>query len=233
MQEDEQPHWVGFCVQQELANEQLVAEMIREVYLTLRSRAVSHTLAMIEAYHTASELVKQLSEQRSPLARVTTTLHIFCLALSPRNALSLSPASDDAQNPETPAQEQGDGLPQKRARSRRHPRTSSPKMPQASPSFEELHTMPYHEYLQTLAWQARRKKKLKQAGNRCQICNTNQRRVDVHHRTYERRGYELDEDLTVLCEDCHALFHQRLPKFDADDRPWEVFIVSEGEQGSE
>jgi 5-methylcytosine-specific restriction endonuclease McrA len=31
--------------------------------------------------------------------------------------------------------------------------------------------------------------------------------LDVHHRTYERRGAEKAEDVIVLCRRCHELFH--------------------------
>jgi hypothetical protein len=70
----------------------------------------------------------------------------------------------------------------------------------------ELATMPYPEYLETLEWQARRKAMLAHADHRCQVCNRDSR-LNVHHRTYERRGMELPSDLIVLCEDCHGLYH--------------------------
>ena len=66
--------------------------------------------------------------------------------------------------------------------------------------------MPYADYLQTPEWQARRKVMLRQAGYRCQVCNTD-RLLHVHHRTYERRGMEQPADLITLCGDCHKLFH--------------------------
>ena len=81
--------------------------------------------------------------------------------------------------------------------------------PAIAPSAErerELAAMPYREYLETPEWQARRKAALKQAGYRCQVCNRS-RELHVHHRTYERRGAELPGDLTVLCDECHALYH--------------------------
>jgi len=31
--------------------------------------------------------------------------------------------------------------------------------------------------------------------------------LHVHHRTYERVFHETLDDLCVLCEDCHELFH--------------------------
>ena len=46
------------------------------------------------------------------------------------------------------------------------------------------------------------------AGRRCQLCNLGSVPLNVHHRTYERRGEELDEDLTVLCRECHHTFHE-------------------------
>jgi hypothetical protein len=72
---------------------------------------------------------------------------------------------------------------------------------------EELRAMPYREYLRTPEWQARRAAALHAASHRCQVCNTTGD-LDVHHRTYERRGAELDEDLTVLCRPCHYVFHE-------------------------
>lgn len=74
--------------------------------------------------------------------------------------------------------------------------------------IKELKTMPYSEYLQTSEWQEKRKKALKYALYRCQMCNAAEH-LDVHHRTYERRGNEDIEDLTVLCRSCHDHFHKR------------------------
>lgn len=71
----------------------------------------------------------------------------------------------------------------------------------------ELKTMPYAEYLQTPEWQARRQQHLKSSGFRCQICNAYGVRLNVHHRTYERRGEEYFKDLITLCETCHTIFH--------------------------
>lgn len=72
----------------------------------------------------------------------------------------------------------------------------------------ELRSMPYREYLRTPEWQTRRKRHLKSAGYKCQVCNASSTRLDVHHRTYERRGEELFKDLIVLCRGCHELFHK-------------------------
>jgi hypothetical protein len=74
--------------------------------------------------------------------------------------------------------------------------------------FHELHTMPYYDYLQTPEWNERRTLLLKKARYHCQVCNAHGVRLNVHHKTYERRGYEDEKDLIVLCQDCHAIFHE-------------------------
>jgi hypothetical protein len=71
-----------------------------------------------------------------------------------------------------------------------------------------LRTMPYRDYLLTEEWLETRNRKLRQARYRCQLCNTNGL-LNVHHRTYERRGCEDMADLTVLCRPCHAKHHDK------------------------
>lgn len=73
----------------------------------------------------------------------------------------------------------------------------------------ELRSMPYLDYLQTQEWKDIRDRALKRAGYACQVCYSNQF-LHVHHRTYSRRGFEQDADLTVLCAECHELFHERM-----------------------
>jgi hypothetical protein len=73
---------------------------------------------------------------------------------------------------------------------------------------EALRTMPYVQYLQTPEWQERRALHLHAAHYRCQVCNAGKVLLNVHHRTYERRGRETFKDLIVLCHECHALFHR-------------------------
>jgi HNH endonuclease len=71
----------------------------------------------------------------------------------------------------------------------------------------ELRNRPYDEYLQTCEWYETRAAARVRAGERCQVCNRSGP-LDVHHRTYERRGQEREDDLTVLCRECHELFHR-------------------------
>lgn len=69
-----------------------------------------------------------------------------------------------------------------------------------------LKHIPYREYLKTAHWEETRKKALDRARHRCQACNSPDD-LHVHHRTYERRGEERDDDLTVLCRSCHSRVH--------------------------
>ncbi len=72
----------------------------------------------------------------------------------------------------------------------------------------ELRSMPYRDYLKTDHWHETRQARLRAARYRCQVCNAGDCQLNVHHRTYERRGNEAARDLVVLCEDCHLLFHR-------------------------
>jgi hypothetical protein len=69
----------------------------------------------------------------------------------------------------------------------------------------------YEDFLQTAYWFAVASVSKASAGMRCQVCNSSQG-IAVHHRTYDTHGYEhLNmRDLTVLCENCHGLFHGHL-----------------------
>jgi len=73
--------------------------------------------------------------------------------------------------------------------------------------------MRYDLYLQTAEWQTLRRIKMETAGHRCQVCNSDAGPLEIHHRTYERRGKERLDDLTVLCRRCHQVHH------DADGIP--------------
>jgi hypothetical protein len=79
-------------------------------------------------------------------------------------------------------------------------------MPDEGADRLALRTMPYREYLRTAHWQRCRDLALKRAGYACQLCN-GRGELHVHHRTYERRGAEIDADLIVLCKRCHQRFH--------------------------
>lgn len=47
----------------------------------------------------------------------------------------------------------------------------------------------------------------KKFDHKCALCESTTK-TQVHHRTYARRGNEDLEDLTLLCRDCHRIFHE-------------------------
>ncbi len=69
----------------------------------------------------------------------------------------------------------------------------------------------YRYYIESDWWAQRRQRALAMAEQRCQICCSTGP-LDVHHRSYERLYREADADLVVLCKECHALFHNKIPK---------------------
>lgn len=64
----------------------------------------------------------------------------------------------------------------------------------------------YQNYLKTEHWRQRRELALERAGRRCRECGKGGP-LDVHHLTYARLFQEKDEDLLVLCRDCHGRRH--------------------------
>jgi len=65
----------------------------------------------------------------------------------------------------------------------------------------------YHAYLRSPEWKAKRDAQVEAAGGRCQVCNST-KQLNCHHRTYERIGNELPDDLFVLRAECHQIFHE-------------------------
>jgi 5-methylcytosine-specific restriction endonuclease McrA len=72
----------------------------------------------------------------------------------------------------------------------------------------ELAKMPYNEYLQSPEWQGLRRLAITKAGGRCQRCGE-YRGLQVHHLTYERRGWEQIQDVEAVCSRCHRQEHGR------------------------
>ena len=78
---------------------------------------------------------------------------------------------------------------------------------------EVLCKMPYKEFLQTDYWHIVRNYVIYKRGARCELCNSGDS-LNVHHRTYENHGEEHCHlyTLVVLCQPCHAKFHDKLAK---------------------
>lgn len=75
-----------------------------------------------------------------------------------------------------------------------------------TPAIRTAQSAKYLAYLQSPEWRSRRNTALRDAGFRCQQC-ASKRELQVHHKTYERLGAELLEDLEVLCAGCHEKHH--------------------------
>lgn len=69
------------------------------------------------------------------------------------------------------------------------------------------HRWSYSAYISSDAWRRRRAQYFASHKRRCWLCRGKQH-IELHHRTYERMGHELDEDLVALCRDCHAALHR-------------------------
>lgn len=68
--------------------------------------------------------------------------------------------------------------------------------------IDRLRALPYREYLRSEWWQWKRERAIKRAGCCCELCN-DPGPLEVHHTTYDRLGREHNNDLVVLCRDCH------------------------------
>ena len=69
----------------------------------------------------------------------------------------------------------------------------------------------YQEYIKSPQWQAKADRLKAASGWKCQLCNKdgNKTTLHAHHKTYDRLGFEDDNDIIILCKDCHAKFHDK------------------------
>jgi hypothetical protein len=65
----------------------------------------------------------------------------------------------------------------------------------------------YEKYITSAKWRKRRKLLLEAIGEACEICHANHS-LHAHHNNYKTRGDEQNGDLTVLCNECHDMFHK-------------------------
>jgi 5-methylcytosine-specific restriction endonuclease McrA len=65
------------------------------------------------------------------------------------------------------------------------------------------HSREYRDYLRSPEWKQTRAAALRQAHGVCERCVLPRYGLQVHHVSYDRLGHEEDEDLAVLCPDCH------------------------------
>lgn len=82
-------------------------------------------------------------------------------------------------------------------------------MPKRKPKRGKMAGDPeYLAYLRSPQWQAKRARILTTRGHRCEVCH-HAERLSLHHLSYARLYDELDADLLVVCESCHAAMHNR------------------------
>lgn len=72
--------------------------------------------------------------------------------------------------------------------------------------------MNYTQYLKSDHWIDLRGAKMLEANGMCKKCKCKSS-LQVHHLTYERKGYERLSDLMVLCERCHEKAHNLFPAY--------------------
>ena len=78
---------------------------------------------------------------------------------------------------------------------------------------ERIRAMSYSDFLATPYWKAISWKVKQLQGYTCALCPS-KNDLNVHHRTYEYHGFELQrmkEDLICLCHECHEVFHASRP----------------------
>ena len=79
---------------------------------------------------------------------------------------------------------------------------------------QHIQQMPYKEFLQTKFWNAISMYKKEKTGHKCALCGCTEN-LATHHSSYIRHGLEyqhtvINEDLIVLCKDCHSKFHNKV-----------------------
>ena len=75
-------------------------------------------------------------------------------------------------------------------------------------TYKTTHKIDYKAYINSEAWKEKRKQVLIRS-NGCYVCETKNKIIHVHHKTYKRLGSENLEDLVALCEDCHNKLHKK------------------------
>ncbi len=72
--------------------------------------------------------------------------------------------------------------------------------------------MTYQEQLKSPKWQKKRLQIMELKNFKCEICGSEEKQLNVHHRFYikGRKAWEYDNDVfQVLCEDCHKEEHNK------------------------
>ena len=97
----------------------------------------------------------------------------------------------------------------------------------------------YRQYIKSSEWADVRKRyfKSKLWKKVCYCCGKKDVRVDLHHKTYKRLGYEKLCDLIAICRNCHNKTHElvkighslynaakRIRQVESKGRPWKQAV---------
>lgn len=80
--------------------------------------------------------------------------------------------------------------------------------------FKHINSLSYQDFLRTPYWLTISEYKKFKSNYKCAVCGGSTK-LATHHSSYKRHGREheyqvIDEDLIVLCQDCHSKFHDKL-----------------------
>lgn len=76
----------------------------------------------------------------------------------------------------------------------------------------QLYGTDYYKYLQSEEWYNFRQKILLGRGGMCEICNSTDN-LRVHHITYENGVKVKENDVCLLCDDCHRKVHEIMDEY--------------------
>ncbi len=79
--------------------------------------------------------------------------------------------------------------------------------------FENQHSL----YIGSGCWKRKRKYLLKKRGCKCQMCGDASKKESeyhAHHNTYKRMGFEEENDIQILCNECHNGLHKKFSNYE-------------------
>ena len=80
----------------------------------------------------------------------------------------------------------------------------------------------YNEFINSDEWKSKKEKIIEERGLYCEKCENfefNKSKLHLHHKNYDKEfGMEADEDLILVCENCHNELHQDAEFFDNPEK---------------
>ncbi len=78
--------------------------------------------------------------------------------------------------------------------------------------YKKINSMDYKDFLKTPYWSVIASHKKYISSYKCNLCGKKEKKLNVHHNSYNNHGYEhkrsvMNDDLICLCEACHQKFH--------------------------